>query len=92
MRAPLAGFELGIFGCELDFAAGDSTAGIDDVDRGFGGLVMPEAPRGDRAGEVAVMTDNDRSRRLRVDVTHQCEIGSAERAARQSDFKETAAR
>ena len=70
MRAPLAGFELGIFGRELDFTAGDSAAGIDNVNRGFSGFVMPEAPRGDCAGKVAVMTDNDRSRRLRVDVTH----------------------
>ena len=81
----------GVFGRELDLAAGDAAALVDDVDRGLGRLVVPEAPRRDHAGEVAMMPDHDRPGGLRVDVLHERQIGSTERAARQGDFKKTAA-
>ena len=58
----------GVFGGELDLAAGDAAALVDDVDRGLGGLVVPEAPRRDHAGEVAVMADHDRPGGLREQV------------------------
>ena len=35
----------GVFGRQLDLAAGDAAALVDDVDRGLGGLVVPEDPR-----------------------------------------------
>ena len=81
----------GVFGRKLDLAAGNAAALIDDVDRGLSGLVVPKTPGRDHAGEVAVMADHDRPGGLRVDVPHQRQIGSAECAARQGDFKKTAA-
>jgi hypothetical protein len=38
------GIGLGVLGRELDLAAADAAALVDDVDRGLGGLVVPEAP------------------------------------------------
>ena len=91
MRAPLAGLELGVFGREFDLTAGDAAAFVDDVDGRLSRLVVPDAPRRNHAGEVAMMPDDDRAGGLRVDVLHERQIGSTERAARQGDFKKTAA-
>jgi len=76
---------------KLDLAAGNAAALIDDVDGSLGGLVVPETPGRNHAGQVAVMPDHDRPGGLRVNILHQGQIGSAECAARQGDFKETAA-
>ena len=35
----------GIFGDELDLAAGDAAALVDDLYRGLGRLVVPDSPR-----------------------------------------------
>ena len=44
LRAPGAGLDLGILGDQLDLAAGDAAAFVDELDRGLGRLVVPERP------------------------------------------------
>ena len=83
--------QFGVFGRKLDLAAGDAAALVDDVDGRLGRLVVPDAPGRNHAGEVAMMADHDRAGGLRVYVPHQRQIGSTECAARQGDFKKTAA-
>ena len=68
LRAPLSRIGFGILGRQFDLAAGDAAALVDDVDRGLGGLVVPDAPRRNHAGEIAMMTDDDRARCLREGV------------------------
>ena len=55
------GIGLGIFSRKFHFATGDAAALIDNVDRGFGGFVVPVAPRRNHAGEVAMMADHNRA-------------------------------
>jgi hypothetical protein len=54
----------GILGNELHLAARDAATLVDDVDGGFGGLVVPQAPRREDTGELAMVADHDWSRRL----------------------------
>ena len=82
LRAPGAGIGFRVLGDELDLAADNAAAFVDNVDGGLGRLVVPKAPGRDDAGKVAVVTDHDRARGLREQVLGDGEAGGAgQRAA-----------
>src|SRR4029077_18236512 len=87
-----SGIGFGIFGGELHLATGNTTTLVDDVDGGLGALVVPKPPRGDHAGEIAVMTDDNRSGSLGKQILGDRQAGRAgQRASLESGIKEAAA-
>ena len=83
----------GVFGGELNLTAGDPAALVDEVDGDLRRLVLSVTPGCEHTGQIAMVPDHDRSRRLRVYVFHQSQIGgTGDRAPRQGAFEEATAR
>src|SRR5262249_8879751 len=86
------GIGFGIFRGELDLASRNAAAFVDDVDSGLGAFVVPNAPGGNHAGEIAMMADDDRSGRLSKKILRNCQAGCAgQRPALERGIKEAAA-
>ena len=60
------GVGFGVFSRELNLAAGDAAAFVDEIDRDLCRLVVPVTPGCEHAGQIAMVPDHDRTGRLRV--------------------------
>ena len=79
LRAPAGGIGFGVLRDELELAAGDAAPVVDQLGGGERSLVVPVAPGGEAAGQLAVMADHDRAARLREGrhVAREADVGRA---------------
>ena len=69
---------------DLDLAAVDAAGGVNRLDRGIGGALVPAAIGGADAGAVRLEADPDRLRRLRLRIANETRRDSQARAGGQA--------